>query len=81
MVNAKESKSAGPAKPITIITPAELNKMEQERESAAAREALEKKRKEPAPVELYTEGDLVVITAGTAVNIAGSTNVIKVATV
>jgi hypothetical protein len=48
MVNAKESKSAGPGKPITIITPAELNKMEQERESAAAREALEKKRRAEA---------------------------------
>jgi hypothetical protein len=45
MAIVKDSKTAATAKPPTIITPADLNKMEQEREAAAAREALEKKRR------------------------------------
>ena len=44
MASAKEGKSAGTTKP-PIITPTDLNKIEEERESAAAREALEKKRR------------------------------------
>ena len=45
MTSTRESKSAGAAKLPTIITPADLSKIEQERESAAAREALEKMRR------------------------------------
>ena len=45
MASAKDAKSAPQAKPAGIVSPAELNKLEQERESAAAREALEKKRR------------------------------------
>ena len=44
MASVKVAKTVAPAQPLTIITPADLNKMEEEREAAAAREALEKKR-------------------------------------
>jgi hypothetical protein len=45
MASAKDANSAPQTKPAGIVTPAELNKIEQEHESAAAREALEKKRR------------------------------------
>ena len=45
MATAKDPKSAEGAKPGGIVSPDQLNKMEQERESAAAREALEKMRR------------------------------------
>jgi hypothetical protein len=44
MASAKDAKSARKDKAGGIVTPADLDKMEQERESAAAREALEKMR-------------------------------------
>ena len=45
MASAKDAKSAPKTKAAGIVTPAELNKIEQDRESAAAREALEKMRR------------------------------------
>ena len=42
MAKAKDEKSDGDTQPVTIVSPAELNKIEQERESVSAREALEK---------------------------------------